>query len=121
MESTKQAELERDFALQEGLILRQLTLKLDPKWQETILEIAREDTATGSPSAGCRTRRPCTTDPAAIGGEPGMLGDGQGRRRTAGRDGGGGGGPAAPRPPRDGRQAGVTGVSGRESGSGSTG
>jgi len=43
MESTKQRELERDFALQEGLILRQLTLKVDPKWEETILQIARED------------------------------------------------------------------------------
>src|SRR5262245_16030314 len=34
LESTKQSELERDFALQEGLILRQLTSKLDPKWKE---------------------------------------------------------------------------------------
>ena len=59
MESTKQAELERDFALQEGLILRQLTLKLDPKWQEAILQVAREDTRTASPSAACRTRPPC--------------------------------------------------------------
>src|SRR6478609_9737024 len=31
-ESTRQAELERDFQLQEGLILRQLTSKIDPKW-----------------------------------------------------------------------------------------
>src|SRR5438874_13589889 len=40
MESTKQRELERDFALAEG-ILRQLTLKIDPKWQEIILGVAR--------------------------------------------------------------------------------
>src|SRR5687768_12450081 len=33
-ESTRQAELERDFALQEGLILRQLTSRVEPKWQD---------------------------------------------------------------------------------------
>jgi small subunit ribosomal protein S6 len=47
MESTKQGELERDFALQEGLVLRSLTLKLDPKWQEAILQVAREDGSRG--------------------------------------------------------------------------
>src|SRR5438105_13787325 len=47
MESTKQAELERDFHLAEGVILRQLTIKLDPKWQEAVIQVAREDTANG--------------------------------------------------------------------------
>jgi small subunit ribosomal protein S6 len=47
MESTKQVELERDFALAEGLILRQLTLKLDPKWKDDILAVARDDGGNG--------------------------------------------------------------------------
>lgn len=47
MESTHQAALERDFALAEGLILRQLTLKLDLKWKETILAVARDDAGNG--------------------------------------------------------------------------
>src|SRR3974390_686014 len=47
MESTPQSALERDFALAEGLILRQLTLKLDPKWQETVLSVARDDAGNG--------------------------------------------------------------------------
>src|SRR4029079_13888505 len=72
MESTKQGELERDFALQEGLILRQLTLKLDPKWQETIMQIAREDASNGFAVRGMRDEAAVTTDPAAIGAEPGM-------------------------------------------------
>src|SRR5436190_6035292 len=46
-ESTRQAELEREFALQEGLILRQLTTKLEPKWKEEILKVAREDNSNG--------------------------------------------------------------------------
>ena len=53
----KQARLERDFGCKRS-ILRHLTLKLDPKWQEAILEVARKDHGTGSPSAGCRTKTP---------------------------------------------------------------
>ena len=93
MESTKQRELERDFALQEGLILRQLTLKVDPKWEEIILGIAREETANGFAVRGMRDEAAVTTDPAAIGGDmgvpPGMDGEGSGPPR----EGGGGGGP----------------------------
>lgn len=99
MESTHQAALERDFALQEGLILRHLTLKVDPKWQEIVLGIAREDTANGFAVRGMKDETTVTTDPAAIGGEPGMPGDEGGHRD---RDGGGhreggGGGPRGPR------------------------
>ncbi len=90
LESTKQAELERDFALQEGLILRQLTSKLDPKWKEEILKVAREDGSNGFALRGMMDEQAVQTDPAAIGGEPGMPGDdgappppreGGGRRR----------------------------------------
>jgi small subunit ribosomal protein S6 len=92
MESTKQRELERDFALQEGLILRQLTLKLDPKWQETILQIAREETANGFAVRGMHDETAVQTDPSAIGGEPGMMIGDEGTPPPA-REGGGGGGP----------------------------
>src|SRR5262249_53060505 len=40
MESTHQAALENDIKLSEGIVLRQMTLNLDPKWQEAILGIA---------------------------------------------------------------------------------
>jgi small subunit ribosomal protein S6 len=78
MESTKQRELERDFALQEGLILRQLTLKIDPKWEEIILGIAREEPGNAFAVRGMRDETAVTTDPAAIGGEapvPAATGD----------------------------------------------
>jgi small subunit ribosomal protein S6 len=49
LESTKQAELERDFALsQEGVVLRQMTSRIDPKWQEEIMKVAREDGGAAS-------------------------------------------------------------------------
>jgi small subunit ribosomal protein S6 len=92
MESTKQRELERDFALQEGLILRQLTLRLDPKWQETILQVAREETANGFAVRGMHDETTVQTDPSAIGGEPGMVPVDEGGAPPA-REGGGGGGP----------------------------
>ena len=93
-ESTKQAELERDFALQEGLILRQLTSKLDPKWKEEILKVAREDAGNGFALRGMMDEQAVQTDPAAIGGEPGIPGGDEGGPPP--REGGG--------PPRRGRR-----------------
>jgi ribosomal protein S6 len=98
MESTKQRELERDFALQEGLILRQLTLKVDPKWEEIVLGVAREDTGNGFAVRGMKDEATVTTDPGAIGGDM-MMGMGMddmpmhggGGRDGGGREGGGGG------------------------------
>jgi small subunit ribosomal protein S6 len=75
LESTKQRELERDFSLQEGLILRQLTLRVHPKWQETILGIARDETANGFAVRGMQEEAAVTTDPAAIGLDSAYLGD----------------------------------------------
>src|SRR5581483_2434469 len=92
MESTKQRELERDFALQEGLILRQLTRKLDPKWQDAILGVAREDAGNGFAVRGMQDETAVTTDPAAIGAEPGVMAEGEGAPAPAPREGGGGGG-----------------------------
>jgi small subunit ribosomal protein S6 len=93
MESTKQGELERDFALQEGLVLRSLTLKLDPKWQEAILEVAREDNSSGFALRGMQDEVAVQTDPAAIGGE-GIPMEGEGMPP---REGGAGGPPRRPR------------------------
>lgn len=94
MESTKQAELERDFALQEGLILRQLTLKVDPKWLEMTLQIAKEDTGNGFAIRGMKDEAAVTTDPGAIG-DPSLMGidmgEGGGGDRGGHREGGGGG------------------------------
>jgi small subunit ribosomal protein S6 len=95
MESTKQRELERDFALQEGLILRQLTLKVDPKWEEIVLGVAREDTGNGFAVRGMKDEATVTTDPGAIGADMMMMEDGMshggGGRDGGGREGGGGG------------------------------
>lgn len=42
MESTKQSELEGDLRLNENL-LRHMTINIDPKWAETVLETARNE------------------------------------------------------------------------------
>jgi small subunit ribosomal protein S6 len=87
MDSLKQAELEKDFRLAaEGVILRSTTLKLDPKWQEAILQVAREDTANGFALRGMHEETAATTDPSALGGEGGMVVEGE----MAGVGGGGG-------------------------------
>lgn len=44
MESRNQGELERDFKLNEDL-LRHMTLMVDPKWADAVLDVARNDTA----------------------------------------------------------------------------
>jgi small subunit ribosomal protein S6 len=85
MESANQLGMERDFALAEGVILRQLTLKVDPKWHEVVMGVAREDTGTGFAVRGMQEEAAVTTDPSAIGGEPGMgMGMGEGGDRDGG-------------------------------------
>jgi small subunit ribosomal protein S6 len=74
LESTRQVELEREFALQDGLILRQLTLRVEPKWQEIIMQVAREDGSNGFAVRGMQDETTVQTDPAAIGGEPAPAG-----------------------------------------------
>lgn len=89
MESTHQAALEREFALAEGLILRQLTLKIDPKWHDTILGVARDEAGNGFAVRGMQ-------DEAAGGGAGGMGEHGMmgldGDMGPPPREGGGGGG-----------------------------
>src|SRR5580698_4889118 len=89
MESTHQAALERDFALAEGLILRQLTLKIDPKWNDIILGVARDEAGNGFAVKGMQ-------EEAAVAGVPGMgadmMGlDGDHMGGPPHREGGGGG------------------------------
>src|SRR5688500_8249213 len=47
MESANQLGLERDFALAEGVILRAMTLRIDPKWADVVLDVARNETGNG--------------------------------------------------------------------------
>lgn len=89
LESTKQQPLERDFQLAEGVVLRQLTLKLDPKWQETILGIARDEHGKEFAVKGMQDEAQVQTDPSALGAEP-----------LAGTDGAPPAGDGAPRGPR---------------------
>lgn len=46
MESTLQNELEREFKLNEN-ILRQLTSRIDRKWADAMLEVAKTETGNG--------------------------------------------------------------------------
>jgi small subunit ribosomal protein S6 len=89
MESTHQSALERDFALAEGLILRQLTLKLDPKWQETILGVAREESGNGFAVKGMQEEAAVSGVPGMGGEMMGMDGDHMGGPPHRDRDGGG--------------------------------
>ncbi len=66
LESTKQGELERDFAIQEGVVLRQLTTRIHPKWQEEILRIAREDPSNAFALRGMIDESAVPTDPMAL-------------------------------------------------------
>lgn len=92
MESTHQSALERDFALAEGLILRQLTLKLDPKWQELILGVARDDAGNGFALRGMQEEASVAGGMSGMGGDMmGLDGDHMGGPSHRDRDGGGGG------------------------------
>lgn len=42
MDTLKQASLEKDFAINE-LILRHLTSAIDPKWEDAIMDVAKND------------------------------------------------------------------------------
>lgn len=79
MDSLKQKDLERDFALAaEGVVLRAMTIRLDPKWQEAVLQVARDEAGNGFALRGMHEETAATTDPAALGGEGGMGMGGEG-------------------------------------------
>ncbi|HXD85293.1 MAG TPA: 30S ribosomal protein S6 [Urbifossiella sp.] len=86
MESTHQQALERDFKLAEGVIFRQMTLNIEPKWQEAILGIAHNEHGKEFAVRGMQEEAAVTTDPSAIG-EMGMEdhGHGHGGPRRGGR------------------------------------
>lgn len=79
MESTNQAGLERDFQLAEGVVLRQLTLNIDPKWLEAVMAVAKEEHGKEFAIKGMQEEAQVTTDPSAIGGEMPMM-EGEGHR-----------------------------------------
>jgi small subunit ribosomal protein S6 len=90
MESTKQKELEADFKLAPETILRHMTLKIDPKWNEIVMGVAREDGGNGFAVRGMQDETAVQTDPSAIGGEMGggegdFAGAGAGGPRRGGR------------------------------------
>jgi small subunit ribosomal protein S6 len=61
-DSQKQRELDRDIKLQEGLVLRHLTIRLHPKWVDAMLSVAREDGSTAFALRGMREDVPLTDD-----------------------------------------------------------
>lgn len=71
-DSQKQRELDRDIKLQEGLVLRHLTIRLHPKWVDAMLSVAREDSSTTFALRGMREDVPLTeestTSPSPDGG-----------------------------------------------------
>lgn len=75
-ESTKQADLERDFRLNE-VIIRQLTSVLDAKWEDTLLDIAKNDTTTSFAHRGMQDETAPTdvTPNLGLPGEGGFEGD----------------------------------------------
>jgi small subunit ribosomal protein S6 len=88
LESTKQKELEGDFKLAPETILRHLTLKIDPKWRDVIMGVAKEDAGNGFAVRGMQDEAAVTTDPSAIGGEFSGEGDFAGVGGGGGRRGG---------------------------------
>ncbi len=77
IDSQKQADLERDFKLNEAL-LRHMTIKLDPKWAEPVLTVARDDHSPAFAVRGMQDETTPTTDPAALGLPPGEGEGGEG-------------------------------------------
>jgi small subunit ribosomal protein S6 len=69
-------------------VLRQMTLNIEPKWQETILGIARDEHGKEFAVRGMQEETAVTTDPSAIGMEMGIgleEGQGHGGPRRGGR------------------------------------
>lgn len=106
MESTNQIGLEADFRLAEGVILRQMTIKVDPKWHDEVMNVAQNEAGKEFAIRGMRDETTVQTDPAAIGGEPavgGLVSEAPGRgpdRDGADKDGG-----YSPGPRRGGRRS----------------
>ena len=78
MESTNQLGLERDFQLAEGVILRQMTLNIDPKWHDAIMGIAKDEHGKEFAVRGMQEETSVTTDPSAIGSDVPFEGEGHG-------------------------------------------
>ncbi|OWK40764.1 30S ribosomal protein S6 [Fimbriiglobus ruber] len=97
MDSLKQRELERDLAINES-VLRQMTLNVDPKWAEAILDVAKNDTGAAFAVRGMQDETAPTDVTPNLG--DGVEMDGIPAGISGGGFGGGGGG--GPRRRRDG-------------------
>ena len=75
--------LERDFHLAEGVILRSMTLKIDPKWHDAIMGVARDDAANGFAVRGMQ-EEPGVGAGAGVDGIMGLEGDLGGPPREGG-------------------------------------
>lgn len=91
MDPLKQHELESDFRINEN-VLRQMTLKVEEKWADAILEIAKNETATRFALRGMKDEGPPTGE-GVISNDPMVM---------AARGGDFGDGPPRDGPPRDG-------------------
>ena len=69
---------------------RNLEWENDPKWHDAVMQVARDEAGNGFALRGMHEETTATTDPGALGGEPGMGG---GEGEVAGVGGGPGGGP----------------------------
>ena len=85
MESTNQNGLERDFRLAEGVIIRTMTIAVDPKWNEAVMTIAKDEHGKEFALRGMREEGSVTTAPSASGGDMPFEGEGGhgGRRRRS--------------------------------------
>lgn len=72
LDSLKQIQMEREFKLAPDLILRHMTLNIDPKWADTVLGVARDDAGTGFAVRGMQEESGDGTM---------SFGDGDGERR----------------------------------------
>ena len=87
MESVRQAEVETDLRISE-LVIRHLTSAIDPKWEEVVLDSAKNDQATAFAIRGMQDEAaggdvtPNLDGPVGglAGGIPSPSGEGDGRR-----------------------------------------
>ena len=106
MESTKQEAMNEDFRLSmTEYLLRHLTAHIDYRWEEAMLDVARNDQAPGFALRGMQEETSPTDINPALVNDPGAdfaggYAGGQVSGPVGGGGGGGGAGGAGRRPPR---------------------
>ncbi len=87
LDSLKQADLEKELRINRELVHRHMTLHVDPKWEEKVLGVAREDAGTGFAVRGMQEETE-----GGMGGSPTGETAGRGDRAEGGPPDGEGGG-----------------------------